>query len=150
MDLQELLDRAAIAEVLTRYTRAVDTGAWADLDEVFVPGASVDYTESGGIAEAYPEVRAWLSENLPAFAARRMHALHQVVVTFTGADAAQAAAYFHNPMVVSDGRGGERVVEVGGLYHHTMVRTPDGWRSRGLHEEVVWTRGFSGPGGEGA
>jgi len=39
-------------------------------------------------------------------------------------------------------RPGERVVEVGGTYHHSFVRTPDGWRSRRLHERVAWTRGF--------
>ena len=26
----------------------------------------------------------------------------------------------------------------GGYYHHVMVRTPDGWRSRGLREENLW------------
>ena len=34
------------------------------------------------------------------------------------------------------------VVEVGGLYQHSFVRTDAGWRSRKLHEKVVWTRGF--------
>ena len=51
-------------------------------------------------------------------------------------------AYFHNPMLIADGAGGERLVEVGGLYHHTFARTDAGWRSRRLHEQVVWTRGF--------
>jgi hypothetical protein len=31
-------------------------------------------------------------------------------------------------------------VEFGGIYHHRMVRTPDGWRSRALREEIVWKR----------
>jgi len=26
----------------------------------------------------------------------------------------------------------------GGYYHHELVRTPDGWRSRSLREENVW------------
>lgn len=38
--------------------------------------------------------------------------------------------------------GGQKVVEIGGLYHHTMTRTADGWRSRKLHEEVIWKRGL--------
>ena len=48
------------------------------------------------------------------------------------------SAYFHNPMPMDDGRGGSKLVEFGGIYHHTMTRTPDGWRSRQLREEVVW------------
>jgi hypothetical protein len=39
---------------------------------------------------------------------------------------------------MDDGQGGSKLVEFGGIYHHTMTRTPDGWRSRQLREEVVW------------
>jgi hypothetical protein len=27
----------------------------------------------------------------------------------------------------------------GGYYHHELIRTPTGWRSRHLREEMVWT-----------
>jgi hypothetical protein len=70
-----------------------------------------------------------------------MHSLAQIAITFEG-DEATATAYFHNPMPMDDGNGGEKVVEFGGLYHHTFTRTPDGWRSRKLHEEIVWKRGI--------
>jgi hypothetical protein len=72
-----------------------------------------------------------------------MHTIGQVDVPWVeGADELQCVAYFDNPMPMADGQGGEKIVEVGGLYHHTMVRTPDGWRSRKLVEEVVWKRGL--------
>lgn len=142
MDLREIGDRLEIEGALIRYTRGIDAGEWDLLDTVFTPEAEIDYTESGGIADTYPAVKAWLAEVLPAFAARRMHSLAQVAIAFEGRDAALVTAYFHNPMVLLDREGRERVVEVGGLYHHTMTRTPDGWRSRRLREEVVWTRGM--------
>ena len=50
VDLQEISDRLEITDVLTRYTRAIDTGDWDRLDTVFTPDAEIDYTESGGIA----------------------------------------------------------------------------------------------------
>ena len=53
MDLQEISDRLEIADVLTRYTRAIDTGDWDKLDTVFTPDAEIDYTESGGIAAGF-------------------------------------------------------------------------------------------------
>ncbi|KRC65333.1 hypothetical protein ASE12_11505 [Aeromicrobium sp. Root236] len=139
MDLQEMSDRLEITDVLIRYTRAIDTFDWDRLDSVFVPDARIDYTESGGIAGAYPEVKPWLAEVLPAFFRKLMHTLGQVEIVVRGDDA-DVTAYFHNPMTMDDGAGGEKVVEIGGLYHHTMVRTPDGWRSRELREEVVWKR----------
>ncbi|GAA3519856.1 nuclear transport factor 2 family protein [Aeromicrobium panaciterrae] len=141
MDLQEISDRLEIADVLTRYTRAIDTGDWDRLDTVFTPDAEIDYTESGGIAAGFAEVKPWLAEMLPLFFAKRMHTLGQLEVTLRG-DEADVTAYFDNPMLMDDGAGGQKVVEVGGLYHHTLTRTADGWRSRKLHEEVIWKRGL--------
>jgi hypothetical protein len=143
MDLAELSDRTEINDALIRYTIAVDTGEWDRLDSVFTSDAQIDYTESGGIAGPFAEVKPWLAENLPAFSKKRMHSLAQVAIAFANTrDEARVTAYFHNPMLISDGKGGERLVEVGGLYHHTFLRTDAGWRSRRLHEQVVWTRGF--------
>lgn len=146
MDLQEISDRLEIEGAIVRYTRAVDTGDWDALDTVFTADAEIDYTESGGIADTYPAVKAWLAEVLPAFFPRRMHSLAQVDIRFavdgSRGDEAAVTAYFHNPMPMDDGQGGTKVVEFGGLYHHSMVRTPDGWRSRRLHEEIVWKRGL--------
>jgi hypothetical protein len=148
MDLAELSDRTEINEALNRYTIAIDTGEWDRLDTVFTPDAQIDYTESGGLAAGFAEVKPWLAENLPAFSTKRMHTLGQVAISFANTrDEARVTAYFHNPMLIADGRAGagaERLVEVGGIYHHnhTFVRTEAGWRSRRLHEQVVWTRGF--------
>ena len=147
MDLQELSDRSEITDVLIRYTRAIDTGEWDRLDQVFTPDAEIDYTESGGIKGAYPEVKPWLAEMLPAFFPKRMHTIGQVAIDFHEASpdqprTADVTAYFDNPMPMDDGQGGEKIVEVGGMYLHEMVHTSDGWRSRKLHEQVVWKRGY--------
>nr|WP_227464204.1 nuclear transport factor 2 family protein [Nocardioides lijunqiniae] len=136
-----LSDRAEITDVLVRYTRAIDTGEWDALDTVFAADAQIDYTESGGIAAAYAEVKPWLAEMLPAFFPKRMHTLGQLDIRVDG-DSATCAAYFHNPMPMADGAGGERIVEFGGIYHHTLARTADGWRSTRLHEEIIWRRGL--------
>lgn len=138
MDIQEISDRIEIEAVLHRYTRGVDSGEWDLLDTVFTPDAAIDYTQTGGIADSYPAVKAWLAEVLPAFFPSRMHSLHQVVTDLDG-DEAVVTAYFHNPMPLGDGADA-KVVEYGGIYHHRMVRTADGWRSRRLDEELVWKR----------
>lgn len=143
MDLAEISDRLEIADVVTRYTRAIDTGDWDRLDTVFTPDADIDYVQSGGIHDTYAVVKPWLAKMLPAFFPHRMHTIGQVDVPWTaGADELEVCAYFDNPMPMDDGQGGTKIVEVGGIYHHTMVRTPDGWRSRKLVEQVVWKRGL--------
>ena len=107
---------------------------------MFTPDAAIDYTQSGGIEGVFPEVKAWLAEMLPIFP-RRMHLLGQVEITWEGDDGARVAAYFDNPMVMATPEG-EVIVEIGGVYHHELVRTPEGWRSRRLVEELVWKRGL--------
>ena len=139
MDLQELSDRQEIADVLTRYTRAIDTRDWDRLDDVFTPDARIDYTATGGGSGTFAEMKQWLAETLPMFRTYQ-HTLGQLEVTLRGDDAT-VAAYFHNPMVLA-GDSGETLWEVGGIYHHELVRTGAGWRSRSLVEELVWKRGF--------
>ena len=143
-DVQTLSDRLDIDDLLTRYTRAIDTGEWDRLDEVFTPDARIDYTATGGIEGAYPEVKAWLAESLPMFP-RRQHVLAQKEVEL-GADGdpdgARVTAYFLNPMIFAEADGTELLWEFGGFYHHRLVRTPDGWRSRELVEELCWKRGL--------
>ncbi|MBF4161295.1 nuclear transport factor 2 family protein [Nocardioides acrostichi] len=144
MDIAEISDRLEIAEVLTRYTRAVDEHAWDRLDQVFTADAVIDYTASGGVHDAFPTVKAWLAEVLPMFFRRTMHMLGQIEITWTDAErsAADVVAYFDNPMTLDDGSGGTKVAHFGGFYRHAMVRTPEGWRSRRLVEDIVWKRGL--------
>ena len=140
MDLREISDRLEIEALLIRYTRAIDTGEWDRLDQVFTADAKIDYTATGGIAATYAEVKPWLAEMLPIFP-KRMHLIGQVDSQVDG-DTAKVAAYFYNPMGLPQEDGSELVVEFGGIYHHDLVRTPQGWRSRALVEEVVFQRGL--------
>ena len=143
MDLQQISDRLEIHDVLTRYTRAVDEGTWDLLDTVFTPDAQIDYTETGGMAGTFPEAKKWLAETLPAFFTATLHTIGQVSIEYDeSGDQADVIAYFDNPMLMRAGEGATTVVEVGGKYHHRMVRTADGWRSKRLHEELVWKRGI--------
>ena len=137
-DIRHLADRLEIDDLLTRYTRAIDTGEWDRLDAVFTPEARIDYTASGGIAGAYPEVKAWLAKVLPMFP-KRQHVIAQREVELEG-DRARVTAYFLNPMVMSRPDAADELWEFGGYYHHRLVRTDAGWRSEELVEEIVWKR----------
>lgn len=140
LDLQTISDRIEIDDLITRYTRAIDTGEWDRLDEVFTPDAHIDYTATGGMVGAYPEVKGWLAENLQIFP-RRQHFVAQKEVELDG-DAAELTAYFLNPMVLTDKDGSEVLWEFAGFYRHSLVRTRQGWRSRRMLEELCWKRGL--------
>ena len=140
MDLQELSDRQEIVDLITRYTRAVDTRTYADLAGVFTPDAVLDYSSVGGPADVPEVVVPWIEAGLAGFD-RSQHVIGQVSITLEE-DCASATAYFTNPMVSINPDGSEKLWEVGGYYHHDLVRTPAGWRSRRIVDEMVWHRGF--------
>jgi hypothetical protein len=141
MDLQELADREEIRAVVTRYTRLVDSDALTegtyDASTVFTDDATLDYSSAGGPVDSPATTLAWVREMRQAFV-RWQHVIGQVDIEVDG-DTARATAYLVNPMVVAGPDGSEAVIEVGGYYHHQLVRTRDGWRSRHMVDELVWT-----------
>ena len=147
MDLQELSDRMEIRDLITAYTRAVDTRTWDALDDVFTTDAVLDYTSVGGPADSLAVVKPWVEQGLRGFD-RYQHVIGQVAIELPGSgqasvgDTARATAYLTNPMVAKAPDGTETLWEVGGYYHHDLVRTPDGWRSRRMVDEIIWQRGF--------
>jgi hypothetical protein len=121
-----LADRFAIADQLARYCRAIDTGEWDLLDTIFTPDAIIDYTSSGGIRGAFPEVKAWLAGVLPRFPVRQ-HFVSNQEITIDG-DVAVSRAYLYNPMGRRRDDGGVDLFFTGGVYQDRWRRTRDGWR----------------------
>lgn len=137
MELQELADRLEIEALLTRYAKAVDRKDWDLFRTVFTPDATLDYRSAGGIRGDLDTQVGWLTEALAQFPTTQ-HLVANVDIAFTGSDAATVEAMFHNPMVMPDGSAWM----TGGWYHHHVVRTADGWRSRELVEESAYFSGM--------
>jgi hypothetical protein len=64
-----------------------------------------------------------------------MHYITNIEAVVTGDSALVRAAVF-NPMQFPGMKG---LTYFGGYYHHDMIRTPDGWCSRNLREEIIWS-----------
>ena len=135
LTLQQISDRIEIQDLMTRYTRAIDTKDYALLDTCFTQDAWVDYTSSGGAKGKYPEVRAWLEKALAPFAAM-MHAIGSPSVELQG-DHARTRTYVINPMGFAKPDGTLHVFTVCAHYVDKLVRTPDGWRIAERIEETV-------------
>ena len=84
----------------------------------------IDYTESGGIAARFPEVKPWLAEMLPAFFPKRMHTLGQVEIAVRRATRPTCRRTSTTRCRWTTGRAGRRSSSSAGIYHHTMIRTP--------------------------
>jgi hypothetical protein len=140
----EAADRIEIGDLLIRYTRAIDTRDYELLDSCFAPDAQIDYTSSGGIAGAYPEVRAWLEKALAPFSAM-MHFVGNTTLELDG-DRARARTYVINPMGLPKSDGDLLVFTVYAHYVDRLERTPDGWRIVERIEEEVLKDGLFPPG----
>lgn len=123
-----------IRQLLNRYARAVDTHDWDLYRSVFTEDATLDYTSAPfGIRGSRDEIIQWLSHFIPLMA-MTMHYVTNVEAQFDG-DTATVRAQFYNPMQFP---GSNEPSSCGGYYHHELVRTEEGWRSRNLREENVW------------
>ncbi len=137
MTLQEIADRLEIDDLLTRYATAVDTKDWELYASCFVPDATIDYTSSGGIKGALPEVKAWLAQIMPTFPMSQ-HIVTNKVITVTG-DTATCRSYLFNPMALPEEVEGMILFFEGGYYNDKLVRTPNGWRIAERVEESAYT-----------
>ncbi|ANI42472.1 nuclear transport factor 2 family protein [Mycolicibacterium vaccae] len=133
MDIQEISDRLEIEALVHKYARAVDTRDWDLWRSLFTDEAVVDYSSAGAIAGSRDEVAAWLEQALSAMQMMQ-HFISNIEAEIDG-DTAQVRAMFYNPMKLP---GMDELSYCGGYYHHTLVRTPDGWRSRAMREENAW------------
>jgi len=132
-DVQVLSDKLEIERLLYRYARGCDTGDWELLRSVFTEDAELDYTSAGCPAGRRDEIVAWLEQSL-SLLPWRQHFITNIEIDVDG-DRAEVHAMFYNPMQLP---GMADTSSCGGRYHHDMVRTPDGWRSKRLVEENMW------------
>jgi hypothetical protein len=133
-DSRRVGDGLEIASLLSRYARAVDTKDWELYRSVFTDDAHIDYSADvfrGSIDGAIE----FLSGDFSALVAMSMHYVTNVEADIDG-DTARVRAMFYNPTQI---RGLADLSMFGGYYYHSLVRTPEGWRSRDLREDMVWT-----------
>lgn len=130
-----IADELEIHRLLARYSRSLDTRDWELFRSVFTDDAVIDYAASGGLTGQRDQVVDWLISTLGSFSWAGQHYITNIEAEVTGDSAVVRAALF-NPMLFP---GMNEPTYIGGYYHHDMARTPDGWRSRSLREEVIWS-----------
>jgi ketosteroid isomerase-like protein len=132
-------DESQLAQLLYRYARAVDTKDWELYRSVFTEDAVIDYSSNGIPAGSRDEITDFLAKAFTAIP-MSMHYITNVEADVAG-DSATVRAMFSNPTQLP---GMTALSYFGGYYFHELVRTTDGWRSRHLREEAVWS--VNGPG----
>lgn len=140
-DTARLADRAAIEDLVAAYAYAVDDRDWVRWERLFLPGAHVDYTTSGGISGTAAELAAWLPEALAIFTFC-LHTTSTHEIRFTGPDHATGRVHvFNRNGVVWDDE--HQIFDVGAVYHDTYARVDDLWRFASRVEHTAYFTGGS-------
>ena len=126
-----LEDKFEIQELMNAYARMVDQRDWERMDEVFAPGATIDYRSTGGRAGPYRETLEWLHEALEPWPLN-LHHITNLSIELDG-DKARSRCYFHAPMGRVGEDGKHLVITNAGYYYDDLVRTEDGWRIAARH-----------------
>jgi len=133
-EIRKLLDRAAIGDVIQRYSRAVDQRDWDEVASCFTPDAYADY---GLIQGGVEEVVRWIRQGVEAFD-KTMHFIQPLVIEVVG-DTARAEAYglaYHRR--TDAGQRKELLVRV--RYLDELVRVGETWLIQRRTVEYVFGR----------
>ncbi len=126
MDTRQIGDRLAIQDLMHRYASMVDFRDWELMDQVFAPGARIDYRSTGGQEGPYREVLAWLDRALAPWPIN-LHHITNLVAELDG-DRGHSRCYFSAPMGRDEDDGSQTVITNAGYYDDELLRTTAGWR----------------------
>jgi ketosteroid isomerase-like protein len=122
-DLRETIDRQAIADVLVEYCLALDRMDLPRLAALFTDECSVEYGPEPALRS---QGAAALQESLQRMWRwqRTSHHLSNVLVEFTGPDAARVVSYVHAWHERADGT----IATILGQYQDRFLRLGNHWR----------------------
>ncbi len=132
-DLASVRDELDIQRVISNYAWGCDNQDWDLLRSCFTEDASLDYSSTGGPAGGKVEICNWLEESLSQVEMIQ-HVVTNHQIDLDG-DAAKVTAMFYCLVRLP---GMTTLVETGGYYRETFVRTADGWKIQSLYEDNRW------------
>jgi hypothetical protein len=143
-NLQQLIDREDITDLVNRLGAALDEGHFDDLRSLLAEDATV--RTPGGTSEGREAVIAQASRNHPPEQPIQ-HVITNLLVELDGASAqarANLVVYFGPLTGASDSAVPPApAVEytTGEVYHYDLVRTSEGWRFSRIQVTPVWRSG---------
>jgi ketosteroid isomerase-like protein len=138
--LANLVDRAAIADLLLEFARRLDAGEWEQYAATFASDAvfELPWSERHGRAE----IAAAAEADLAHFAAVMHYSTNQVIEI--DGDSARSRSYLIG-IHVPDASDPGTHADAGGWYDCEYRRTEDGWRFTHVRVTVAWRGGLALP-----
>ncbi len=139
-DLERLLDRQAIVDLLHTYCRNIDLGQADAAFSLFTEDCAADYGPSlGGAVRGREALRRALGAAATGPIIATRHMVSNIEVVFETDDLARGTTYLYAWHRFADGHPDGHIY---GQYHDVFVRTDDGWRIAERRLEVAGESGF--------
>ena len=136
--LGELIDRAAITELIHRFGAVLDEQRFDDLQSIFANDATI--TTPGGHAEGIDAIAAQASRNhTPDL--HTQHVATDLVVDLDGERAHARANYVGTFATGTGSPAPPPRFQIGSVYHFELVHTADGWRLQSMEMHPIWAEG---------
>jgi hypothetical protein len=145
-DLQELVDRAAISDVVHAYATGLDRRDWELFRSIFVKTIEMDF-DSIGLRSGGYDADEWVDSAKRLFAGFRatQHTSSNHVHELRGDEAtctSNMQAEHFVERIEGDGLAeGENRWTIGGYYVNELVRATDGWKLRKVTLNITWSMG---------
>ncbi len=135
----ELIDKAAISDVIHAYCYHFDRAEPEKVLALFTDDAVVDYGPDVPTMNGVAEIGPMIERGLSSFFAATSHHISNIAIEFEGSEAAKSVSYLYAWHRYQDGRPNS---ELWGRYHHTFLRSPDGWKISHLILTAAGSSGF--------
>jgi len=141
VDLQQLLDRTAIVDVVNRYATGLDRRAWPLLRSIFSDEIDMEFSSVGMKPGRYSADR-WVrsAEVLFAGFGPTQHTLTNHAVAVEG-DKAETVVYMQAEHFIVDDAPEDNRWTIGGYYTHELLRSAEGWRIHAMALHMTWQTG---------
>jgi hypothetical protein len=135
----DLSDREQIIDVITNYTRAIDTGDWDRLRSVFLPDAKLDYEGFGGTVEPFDDAGVRFYQDWKGYVEVAQHLIVNHSIEVDGDDATMRCDIVG--VGVNNTWEGGNTVWIAGVEDMTFKRTAEGWKCSRLAFRPTWSAG---------
>ena len=140
MSEQEIADKLAIQETLTRYSTGLDTPGrkWDEWDRCFALDAVCDYGSMGSSLTP-GELRELFSKN-DSVRISGQHLLGNFVITVEGDHATARTECAYSSLNRTDIQGKARLSQAGVWFEDELARRSEGWRITARKYEMRWSK----------
>lgn len=140
-DLQALIDKADIADVILRFATSVDTLNFELYRSIFADEVDMDVSSFSGLPAERVSMDDWTAQIkgfLPGFDATQ-HVLSNFVINVEGDDATVVVYMKAEHFIAND--QGDNSHAIGGNYEFGLSRIAGDWKIGAMTLNVTWSRG---------